>query len=366
MRSLRFLGADDFREIWWQDLEVETISGRLGTNGRAHTRSFETIDQADDYVRQTVARWRRQGFEPAEPDDPAEEPSERLLLAGWEGVQPVVVGLWTRGVNAIEVQAWPDDEHACAEDDLAAGSHSSRQLATREHAAEWVKARAEELRAQGYRRFQGEPTLEGLSPLPAALASLQREAQVLTECGLTRAWFGGWPRLDPDEAWPRHPRTRRPMSFVALLSPAGVPCTEIWLDTLHNEQRAWCRTRPTAPAARRKPPAGVQVFEPQRNGLREHPDLPCPQDLQLSFATYARRFPRPLRVRHCFGDKLGGWPSWIQQPRSMRCQACAQDMELHIQLAQHPLGWMWGTDAGRLLVFCCPRCGAFKMLEDGS
>jgi uncharacterized protein YwqG len=53
------------------------------------------------------------------------------------------------------------------------------------------------------------------------------------------------------------------------------------------------------------------------------------------------------------GDKLGGWPGWIQWPEYPNCRVCEQRMDYVFQIdSQDNLPWMWG-DSGCGHIFQC-------------
>ena len=59
------------------------------------------------------------------------------------------------------------------------------------------------------------------------------------------------------------------------------------------------------------------------------------------------------------GDKLGGWPAWVQSPEWPHCPSCGGRMRLVFQLGSNDnLDFMFG-DAGRGHVFGCGRCDEF-------
>ncbi len=58
MRSHRLVHTEKgrFWEVHWEDSEVETTSGALGTNGRATSRSHGSAHEADAWVAQQLAK----------------------------------------------------------------------------------------------------------------------------------------------------------------------------------------------------------------------------------------------------------------------------------------------------------------------
>ena len=53
------------------------------------------------------------------------------------------------------------------------------------------------------------------------------------------------------------------------------------------------------------------------------------------------------------GDKLGGWPSWVQPPEWIECPLCGRRMRLLMQIgSEHNVDWMFGDMGTGFLMQC--------------
>ena len=60
-----------------------------------------------------------------------------------------------------------------------------------------------------------------------------------------------------------------------------------------------------------------------------------------------------LAERPLAGDKLAGWPYWVQGPEYPQCKLCGAAMRVLFQVdSEHNLAWMWG-DAGCAQLSVC-------------
>src|SRR5262249_20565776 len=70
-------GRRQFLEISWSDLEVETVTGSAGTEGRALSRMFETEVRRDAWIAKRVDKALREGYREGDPAEvPAPEPRD--------------------------------------------------------------------------------------------------------------------------------------------------------------------------------------------------------------------------------------------------------------------------------------------------
>jgi uncharacterized protein YwqG len=248
------------------------------------------------------------------------------------------------------------------------------------------------------------------TPVLRALASwLERQRQPawrpITKRGLAgRSQIGGMPLLPPGESWPACARCGEGRELLLQLDSRDLPTGAPWVGTgvlqvfyctrCDSEMEGWAPFSPahvvrvlpaadlTSPPselpARGLPPAAItgwtafqdlpQAEEQDRLGLELEYDLQkrtvavrCPslgvtfdgldsdaqdgqgQELAEAISTAAA------------GDKLGGWPHWIQGVEYPSCPRCAEPMALVFQLdSEDNLDFMFG-DSGVAHVTQCPR-----------
>ncbi len=227
---------------------------------------------------------------------------------------------------------------------------------------------------------------EGLARGWRKLASAERAAyRPVVEAGdgeLTASKFSGLPWLRPGEAWPACPHCSRPMQLMVQLDLASAPvgaavkpasgllqffyCTdqEQVCEANHDGWEPFSSThllrvvRPDGPglALASSPVAGA--FEAQRIvGWHEQADLPHweehePFDVELDDeeldALSNAGFPLD-------GDKLRGWPCWIQGAEYPNCPDCGTRMDLLFQIdSENNLPYMFG-DSGCGHITQCPN-----------
>ena len=203
------------------------------------------------------------------------------------------------------------------------------------------------------------------------------------------ARFGGAPLLAADEPWPSCEGCRRPMQFFVQLPLASLPAgfavrgeglLQLFLCARDDGR---CETwRPfsgthvvrllTGPASAVSHPLGLAPF-PARSVERwtELLDYPHPEEHQALGLAYEYDFPNMRVSVACAdlgvelrdldieldvaetiadaarGDKLGGWPAWVQRAEYPACPRCGRRMDLVLQLASEDnLPYMFG-DVGR-------------------
>lgn len=203
--------------------------------------------------------------------------------------------------------------------------------------------------------------------------------------------FGGVALLLPNEAWPVCPGCAKPMRMFVQLDlselPADLPyphregmvqlfyCTsadplcevdhEAWQPFGKSSLARWlspselAQARQATPADARDPtgePAAVlegwEPAAPELPGYEE--DVPLPpeslDDLEDGSPAAANE---PTRPRP--GDKLGGWPSWVQGPEYPACPKCKTRMLYLLQLESNGLCRHQFGDLGAGHVSQCPN-----------
>jgi hypothetical protein len=223
---------------------------------------------------------------------------------------------------------------------------------------------------------------------PAALAKVaahRRTAYLpVVEDGDTVAAgskLAGAPALAPGEAWPACAHCGRPMQLFVQLSGDELPaaarervrpgellqlfyCTSVE-PHCEGECDAWSphaestllRLVPAPPAGSAAPPVPPGMFPPRRIvGWTEVDDYPHYEEhgvlgVQLDDAevdALLDSYPLP-------GEKLLGWPNWVQGEEYPRCRSCGSPMELLFQVdSEHDLPYMFG-DVGTGHVTQCGK-----------
>jgi hypothetical protein len=184
--------------------------------------------------------------------------------------------------------------------------------------------------------------------------------------------FGGCPLLNPGETWPKNPGGK-PLLFLAQLELSSLPAPhkgeglfQFFIDESlpngHKPGFSWLRVfSPLAKATVATPPPGARVFPVCAvRGWEEQDDVP-------SLPTLYRLFPAlreadeatddALRdeFRSLAGEKVGGWPHWIQNDRAGKEDAFLLQID-----SEKTLPLRWG-DAGIAFVFRLPD-GSFDFL----
>lgn len=210
--------------------------------------------------------------------------------------------------------------------------------------------------------------------------------------------FGGAPLLGPGEAWPTCEQCDRPLQFFLQIDVATLPAAfgARGAGTLQLFCCTWdgdCETHLpfsgthvvrllTGPAGPARHPGGLAPF-PARTIQRwdEIIDLPHPEEhgaLGLSYDHDFAAWRTTVRgdglvvadipidregiapgaaetiADAAPGDKLGGWPRWVQRVEYPTCPTCGQRMELVLQLgSEDNVPYMFG-DVGTGHITQCP------------
>jgi hypothetical protein len=222
--------------------------------------------------------------------------------------------------------------------------------------------------------------------------------RVVEDEGAAASRFGGVPWLAAGEDWPRCGDCARPLPFFLQLDLASVPtaldrrfgegllqlfyCTECdgGFEAFARSHRVRVLRGAAAPAT--AVPGEVELF-PVRAivGWEEMADLPDPaehEDLEIGYSyDFAARIARVdcpevgLSAELPFdeggdalaetvataatGDKLAGWPSWVQNVEYPTCPRCQERMRYVFQLdSEDNVPYMWG-DAGTGHITQCPQ-----------
>jgi uncharacterized protein YwqG len=194
--------------------------------------------------------------------------------------------------------------------------------------------------------------------------------------------FGGTPWLRPGESWPACFGCGRPMQFFLQLNARDLPqpaaqaleggmvqffyciredpaCEQDWEGWAPLSKASVIRLIPRddlggdavgAPDAEAFPPRHVTGW----TEAADYPNVEETETLGIALsdeetdALYDAEFPHS-------GEKLLGWPHWVQGIEYPECPACGSRMELLVQVdSDHNIPHMWG-DAGVGHITQCPR-----------
>lgn len=111
-----------------------------------------------------------------------------------------------------------------------------------------------------------------------------------------------------------------------------------------------------------EPPRGTELVTTKDFvGLTKKKDKPTAVDFETLYESVCTSSPRPVR-----GDKLGGWPDWLDDPDWPVCPGCERTMELVVQInSDKGLGHTWG-DCGQAFIFgCATHPSRFGFVEQG-
>lgn len=219
-----------------------------------------------------------------------------------------------------------------------------------------------------------------------------------SEAADSLSWFGGQPTGSPDDPWPVCEQCQAPMRFLLQLAFAELPQQAnlpfrdgilqlFYCSSDDGSCETWApfsgtdvfRVLPHASGVAAGPP-GIDPL-PQVHVIRWEAmeDHPHPEEHRALGLSYEYDFKRSrvsvqgedpairlddldidLNVAETIslsrpGDKLGGWPYWIQGAEYPQCPDCATPMELLLQVdSEDNLDYMFG-DAGCAHVTYCPQ-----------
>lgn len=195
---------------------------------------------------------------------------------------------------------------------------------------------------------------------------------------LTASKFGGTPCLSPDEGWPRCPTCGQALTFFFQIDLNTLPDPLAGTFGSGLLQLFYCldcapwrpfaaeqcvRVVPT-PEIAPNPPAVFATFPAKTiTGWSKRNDFPYrevgPESwrvVQVDLPLTGDALDQMLWEDNLAGDKLGGWPNWVQDAGYPPCPECGQPMDrLVFQVdSQCNLPHMWG-DNGVGFVVQCPH-----------
>ncbi|WP_218827537.1 DUF1963 domain-containing protein [Rubricoccus marinus] len=195
--------------------------------------------------------------------------------------------------------------------------------------------------------------------------------------------FSGLAWIPEGETWPECPNCGRPLQLLAQLNTADLPeptraqagtgliqafyCTnadpkcdvdlEGWAP--FSDAHVVRRVVPSGVPALSSPPEAIpDRFPPRRitgwTAFEEPPlyEEAAVRSVELDDATWDALaddgWPRA-------GDKLGGWPHWVQSPERPACRRCGREMEVLLQLDSHDHLPIYFGDMGAGHLSVCPE-----------
>lgn len=224
---------------------------------------------------------------------------------------------------------------------------------------------------------------------PPVLASLARPAwkpETVDEDGpATASKFAGTPWLGPNAPWPVCPNCSQPMQHFVQLDTATLPAEMLGRFGTGLLQLFYCTsTEPLCdvdceaffPFSKSVVARRVEPVGPGEAG--QGPENPYPAKQIVGWQALAAEVPNAEEAeewcesqgqtlsaedRHRLwddlcpdeGDKLGGWPNWIQGVEYPNCPQCSQRMQLVLQIdSEDHLPYMFG-DVGCGHLTQCPE-----------
>lgn len=221
-------------------------------------------------------------------------------------------------------------------------------------------------------KFEGKPTPRKPDAKPLSLEELRPEIRALVRPawkpiveseegtpGATR--FGGRPGLLSGETWPACGNCGKPMLFFLQVNLGEAPgsfgsgllqffyCIDV--DSDCNEYEPFSRIQrvrivdPVQVAVPRELPK-VDLFPARRvfelTELEDLPNLDEMCELGVELSKDDERSMETLKLP-VGGDKLGGWPAWVQNVEYPKCPECDSTMRTVFQLeSEDNVPYMWG------------------------
>lgn len=193
--------------------------------------------------------------------------------------------------------------------------------------------------------------------------------------------FAGTPYLSDDEEWPACRNCGKPLQLFVQLNSASLPedladaygpgivqlfycvstdphCeSECGPGSPFSECILARRIEPAVTSRVREEPRSLPMWQPRRIvGWEPEADLPHPLELRrLGIKpTGEERDELDARKNPLIGEKLGGWPLWVQDVEYPSCPTCSEPMEMVFQLdsLEKHLPYMFGDVGCGHLVQC--------------
>lgn len=226
---------------------------------------------------------------------------------------------------------------------------------------------------------------------------------VIADSENSNSWFGGSPSLSTATRWPACRQCERPMQFFLQLDLAELPdgfaapaksglLELFYCSTDDGACETWQPFSGThailivdSSVKETLHPRGIEpIPKVSISGWNEIVDTPHPEEHEALGITYNYDFAKNVASVSCsdpvisfqnldidlevaenvsnavIGDKLGGWPHWIQGAEYPSCPMCGQRMEIFLQLdSEDNLSYMFGDAGCAHLTQCREHPGIF-------
>jgi predicted DNA-binding WGR domain protein len=354
-----------FVEITWIGLEVEVVTGKVGSSGRAQGHAFESVADRDAFIAKRAAKALRDGYVEGSPDDRREpEPADpeaaraealRRKHAGVAYVPRVVEGDDTKDASKFggtpwlpRGEAWP----ICGGCDQPLRFVMQLAHADVPEEARWA------FRADLIQLFLCDAS--GKEGDPEWLCQAQGEGwEPFAKSTLVRHVRCAGPPEDIRAALPAallYARRRHELEGMVAycerggdVESAAVFARKIVEERVDATYYEVPRSRADALARRAFPfPVGrVAAWVAE-------PEVPAYGDLDLDdVQLLEERCGLACRA----GDKLGGSPRWIQDRMELTCRTCRAPMRYLFQVTSNGLSPITVGGDGLGWIFVCTRCG---------
>jgi len=214
----------------------------------------------------------------------------------------------------------------------------------------------------------------------------------------TLSWFGGVPTEGLEREWPTCRECRAPMSFFVQLAFEEFPAESsfpfkdgvlqvFYCSTDDGSCETWApfsgthalRVVPSNPNLVSLPPEIEALPRARVTGWSPFEDSPHPEEHESLGVAFSYDFKKNRVDVHCQdpvvdltgldidlnvaeaisssepGDKLGGWPYWVQGAEYPACPNCEEKMQLLLQIdSEDNLKYMFG-DVGCAHITYCPK-----------
>jgi uncharacterized protein YwqG/predicted DNA-binding WGR domain protein len=297
VRTLSFRNGSRFWEISWSGLEVEIVSGTVGKSGRATQHLVASVTELQAFVEKRVAAAKKKGFVAADEQAPTPDHSERDTELG-RALR--TLKKWERTAYLPVLESRPIDPASALGDKFGGMPWIS-------DAAPWPELDGEQM--------------EFLFQLELAKRLRSFPKGLLLQCFYS--WKGDYASYDP---W-------APTACVRFVRPKGRPVVDP-LAELYPENAIVDYTE--------------RIELPGYASRETREELAAIEHLLDPVLDVDPRFDRR-------GDKLGGWPDFIQDEELVRCRICGEALLELVQIESgRALPLVWG-DMGVAYVVACPK-----------
>ena len=304
-------GKQQFFELSWVALEAEVATGKVGTNGRVTEYAFTSPAELQDFIDQQVAKAKKGGY------------VERA-----------------QGVGAVEPEVPPDDDPLADVDPVLRRTGFLPNLEPGEGAPRGSRLGGRPFVPQG----EAWPMCGGCGRqlellVQLSWSELPEPAQKLLPPGLYQLFLCDSPCQVEEEGW--NPFAR---STLARMLPLDTPGS----------------VASGADGGSQLPPRRISSWA-VRDELPRYVELASRLDSER--ADEAAEAARERGLEAAPGEKLLGWPHWIQDAEHPRCRRCPTlNMNVIFQVDSNKGLPVSFADSGIGFWVRCDRCGEMTFL----